>query len=325
LRPLFFEAGLKVYSIAPLLALPPEIRIEVKNKGIMCQDAIRPDVILHRPQRDRVYLLMECKRSSFGVESSTATQAWTYLLLAGPSLDEALALNPAESKKALVVYLSASEQSKALQSTLSALVQELEHQAVAHGPFQCLGLEATDSGISLSMPDEMIQILKAHKSTPVEIMQVEPDTDPRPLYFIPYDPGIDQSIEERQLCRRILFERVHSYVLARIGHAAPPHRSIFSNEDLLNEATFGMYNLWEDASVRRHMRSLINSLLDAIHRSLTPDGKKAFYFDEGKGWVLSVSTTEVQEQLLTTLTRFQVEGIQPRDLRQLAMDDMSGN
>ena len=38
-------------------------------------------------------------------------------------------------------------------------------------------------------------------------MKLQTDTISRLLYFIPYDPDLDQSEDERLFCKRVLFER----------------------------------------------------------------------------------------------------------------------
>jgi hypothetical protein len=110
------------------------------------------------------------------------------------------------------------------------MVEELDRNNLKHGTYECLGLELRDSSAFLHMPEEFRQLLNTPALSPVEVLKAEEGSDPRPLYFIIYDPGIDQDPEERKLCQRILFERIQGAILMRIGQATPPHHLTFTNE-----------------------------------------------------------------------------------------------
>src|SRR3989338_8016764 len=91
LRAILAESGYSVYSIAPSLALPIPIRQRIREKNINAQDGCSPDIILGK-EKSNFFLLVECKKQSFGPDSSTSEQARTLLLLDGQILGESLAL-----------------------------------------------------------------------------------------------------------------------------------------------------------------------------------------------------------------------------------------
>ena len=62
---------------------------------------------------------------------------------------------------------------------------------------------------------------------------------------IPYDPDLNQSEDERVFCKRVLFERIHSGVLVAVGRSSPPVELLLKPNELLNDAMFGIYALWE--------------------------------------------------------------------------------
>ncbi|MEW6041822.1 MAG: hypothetical protein AB1633_09890 [Elusimicrobiota bacterium] len=101
--PLFYESGLSIYSIGPLLALPPDIRFAVSGK-VDCQDGARPDLVLETKELKK-YCILECKTSSFSQNSSTANQARTLLLIAGPILSEVLGLGTRGQNDGMLCYL----------------------------------------------------------------------------------------------------------------------------------------------------------------------------------------------------------------------------
>src|SRR5690606_9612356 len=70
------------------------------------------------------------------------------------------------------------------------------------------------------------------------------DENARPLYLIPFDPGVEQDPEEEDLCRRILLERSRMFVAAQIGRCAPPQTVVINGHDVLREATYGLSDYW---------------------------------------------------------------------------------
>lgn len=319
LRPILSEAGFEVYSIAPLLALPPQIRERVAVNRIACRDAVRPDVVLRRQTGRRMFLLTECKKSSFGVDSSTSEQARAYLLMTGPDFGDVIGLATAEHPDSAVLYLTVCQQCAALQDTLHELEEEMLRHRVPHGHSHCLGLKGDESIVALVVVDKTAKELNLSGTSPVTVLEAGSGTDPRPLYFIPYDPGIDQSAEERAFCRRIMLERVHSSLLGKVGRAALSTNQSFSTDDLLADATFEMYRLWVDNEARKHVRRLAFELLGTIRQSLPKEDREMIKYVEGDGWVLHISTAEEKEHLLSNISRFRVEGFQPSDLRQIAL------
>ncbi|MDM7998735.1 MAG: hypothetical protein QUS33_01715 [Dehalococcoidia bacterium] len=289
---------------------------------IACRDAVRPDVVLRRRTGRRMFLLAECKKSSFGLESTTSEQARAYLLITGPDFGDVMGLTTAEHPDSAVVYLIPWQQCAALEDTLHSLEQEMFRDRVPHGHAYFLGLKGDDATIALVVVDKTAMGLSLNVRSPVTVLKAEPGTDPRPLYFIPYDPGIDQNPEERAFCRRILLERVHASLLSRIGRAALSTDRTFTTDDLLSDATFEMYKLWVDSEARKHVRRLAFELLAKIRQSLPKEDREMLNFVDGDGWVLHITTSEGKERLLSYISRFRVDGFQPSDPRQIALIDV---
>lgn len=51
--PLFYDSGLSIYSISPLLALPPDIRLAVCDR-IACQESAKPDLVLELKKEKKI-------------------------------------------------------------------------------------------------------------------------------------------------------------------------------------------------------------------------------------------------------------------------------
>ena len=92
-------------------------------------------------------------------------------------------------------------------------------------------LLAADEGISIVVDVQAAEYFGLSVGQNI-IIRTEPDNDPRPLYLIPYDPDVEQSANEAAFCKRVLFERVHSSIVAAVGRAQPPCELCFRSHDL---------------------------------------------------------------------------------------------
>lgn len=183
-RPVLYEAGFQILSVGPLLTLPLDIRLHISESSLDCQDRAKPDLILEDNNRTRL-LTLECKRTSFGTSSTTASQARTLLLLSGPIISEVLAIGARASAQGVLCYLTRSDQVPPLENTLSELIKELQELKLDPGENGCLGIRPDKTAILLEYSHEVRTLLKCKSKSPVAILSIEADTDPRPLYFIP--------------------------------------------------------------------------------------------------------------------------------------------
>lgn len=301
-RPLLYEAGFQILSVGPLLALPPDIRLRIET-SLNCQDVARPDLIFEADNRTRL-LILECKRSSFGRLSTTASQARTLLLLSGPIISEALAIGKRSSAEGILCYLTRSSQIPRLEHTLSELTKELQDQKLDAGVNGCLGIRPDDTAILLEYSDELRTLLKCKPKSPVAILNLEEDTDPHPLYFIPYDPNIEQSKGEQALSRRILYERFLGHILSKIGPAAIPSEVVFITEEVLNAATFNVYAIWDDAEAKKHTRRLFKDFMGSLRNALKEEQKKSFEYQVGRGWIFKFKDMNSYDEILAQVSKF---------------------
>lgn len=305
-RPVLYQSGFKIFSIGPLLPLPPDIRLMTRESNIECQDGAKPDLILESDNRAKL-LIMECKKSSFGYSSSTSGQARTLLLLSGPIISEVLAIGRRSSAQGILCYFTRSEHLAPLENTLGTLVQDMQKANLDSGDYGCLGIGPNDTAILLTYSDKMKSLLRFQSISPMEILSLENDTDPRPLYFIPYDPNIEQSREEQALSRRILYERFLSHTLTKIGPAIAPCEIVLTGEEMLKAATFGLYDIWEDADARKHMRRLWRDFMDCLRNSLKEEQRNYMKYKPDEGWTLTFENRNVYEEMLTQISKFKPE------------------
>lgn len=139
-------------AIAPLLGLPPDLRLAAQTARISLQEGVRPDVILTQ-ERDRKFAFTECKADSFGPESSTAAQERTLLLVSGPRAAEILALAQRQLASSLLVFVIPEDSHSRLSPTLSSLQTELQGNGMPAGEVAIIGLVMTASDLGISVDD----------------------------------------------------------------------------------------------------------------------------------------------------------------------------
>ncbi len=304
-KPLFRSADFEVYAIAPMLAPPPDLLLAAKDSQFPFQERCRPDIVLNRAN-DKCFVLVECKGRSFGTASTAAEQARTFLIVSGPRLHESLGLPASDVGKRLASYLVAEEDMPLMEKTLAELLDEMNARGLPAGEVEPLGLRVGPDSLSLVVGHTLKSLLGLDSSAE-KFLDFEQDTDPRPLYIVPYDPDCNQSQEERTFCKRILFERIHTAVLGAAGRAVPPREIIFKTEDLLNEAMMGMYDLWENQESIKHMRRIARQLLSKLAQIVCNEIRGAFTHDSNVGWKLRLSDQEEQKAVCDILARFSCE------------------
>ncbi len=313
ITPLLYRRGFTVYAIAPLLPLPPDVRLATEQVQMSVQAGARPDVVLTQ-ESARKFAFAECKASSFGPTSSTAEQARTLLIVAGPRAAEVLGLASGQVTDSLLTFVIPDDQRGPLAQTLADLHNELGDNRLPVGQFSLLGLLLADTDIEIVL-DELGSCFFTLASGATPFMKLEEETDPRPLYFIPYDPDVGQSEQERVFCKRVLFERMHSTIVSAVGRANPPAELLLESRKILNDAMFGMYGHWENRESEKHMRGLCMQFMGALARAVNSVASGSMAFQPGEGWKVSLQNPEQQDKVVDGLTRFSCEtldlGIEP--------------
>jgi len=311
--PLFYESGINIHSIPKELAIPPDIRLKISEQKFDCQEGAKPDLILETTQAPKKYCLLECKASSFGVNSRNQhpiRQCKALLLLAGPIISEVLGSGKRGENEGMLCYFIGPNNSGLMDRTLEILAKEIKDKTnFETGGFGCFEIRPSKSTIVLEYSEPVKNFLNLVKDSPVDVIKFEEDTDPRPLYLIPYDPNVNQTKEEQEFCRRVLFERILSHIISNIGSADIPTSITFTTAKLLNLATFGVYEIWDDTDAKKHIRKLVKDFLANVKNSINVSVRECLKFEAQKGWIFNIENKEKQEELLKHLQRFKPENL----------------
>ncbi|MFG2565251.1 hypothetical protein ACGFR6_07400 [Streptomyces sp. NPDC048567] len=189
------------------------------------------------------HLVLECKASGFGSESSTAKQA-RKLLAASSDAESSLGI----AGEAFVVYTLPAEDAELQMQCLEELRIEVEGAGFESATYGTLGLEIDGAGLwanlRLNHPSEKPHVVKVLNRV---LIAPAVDGDSRPLYLIPYDPTTadNQDPSERKYCFGQLLERFYLAAVRVLGTAHVPDTVVLLGDDLLREATFGLSDKWQ--------------------------------------------------------------------------------
>lgn len=192
---------------------------------------------------------------------------------------------------------------------------KLEGSGFKSNRYVCLGLKGEPGVIRIVVEASDAKLLGLSESGEIEVYEGDPETDPRPLYFIPFDPDVEQLPEEAAYARQALEQQVQSGLIAAIGKATPPTDVPVSADELLEKATWGMYSLWKNTDTRRHLRGKVHDFLNRVL-----PGK--VHVDEGRRRIM-LNTAEEKQEILGTLMRTKPESWKGAG-DQLSFEDMEG-
>lgn len=272
-NPVLHSKGYRVRALSMSLTAPPAVEAALAAK-LRLRGRAAPDVVASAPAGGH-WLAIECKASSFGPESTTSNQALKILaqtadlsLIAGAPAGTAV--------PGAAVYATRASQGAALHDTLTTLASRLTEQAIASAPTATLGLESVPgTGVTVRsvggrVPDPGGAALA--KTTTLVPAAGPDEHDPRPLYIIPFDPGVTQEGQERERCLKILLARGRAEAASQIGGSTAAGPLTLDAEQLLSKATYGISERWKDSRDRKEAARLI---LDFVREAVRDMRKHA--------------------------------------------------
>lgn len=272
-RPVLHEVGYAVKWIGAPLTAPAEVERKLATE-VGIRGTPQPDVFASGPPGGS-WPVMECKASAFAPDSSTAQQARNILARTSDVTLPAGAA-PEELVVGAGVWVTRMEESAALGLTLATLQGELETAGLVPPSAGVIGLSSSDDGVTVQhtvgeLPSPMEEAL----SDPVTVVPRVDSAEavPRPLYIIPFDPGVTQHPAEARRCLQILQERARMEAASKIGRAQIPANLVLDGQELLKGATFGMSARWRETNDRAKAAALIVKHLADVVRNCGVDPK----------------------------------------------------
>lgn len=103
----------------------------------------------------------------------------------------------------------------------------------------------------------------------------------RPLYFVPFDPSVEQDDDERTRCLRILLARGRAHAASILGRGPAQGTEVLEARELIDAATYGLARYWRDSTARERAGQEILRFVKAALASMRKP--KAPMVTEGSG------------------------------------------
>jgi len=236
--PVLRNAGYILWSIErPLNAGVAELARLRKTTEIQPNPVV--DAVFEHA-RTNTYVLVECKPSSFGVNSEWAPQA-RGMIVAGGNAASRLGLSV--GAVAELCYLVPADDAQATDTTLATLAAEVSGQRFVACPTGSLGLSIKADGAYLGLLSQPRGVAQMPQMLIPEqrVIAVRANQDPRPLYIIPWIPDVvdDTALEAFK-------EKLRAQLLSWLGKASIGGQVTLQFEDLLYEVSRGIFRIWRD-------------------------------------------------------------------------------
>ncbi len=201
-----------------------------------------PAVDLLLVQRNKRYVLVECKSGSFGIATDQAEQA-RGMLVAALRLSSRISL-PADTVAELC-YVVPMEETSALDVTLVNLAQTIASLGFGTCPTGALGISIKEDGVylGLSAPLSGTGECQARLTPEQKVISLSPGEDPRPLYILPWMPKANNALD-----LQAFREQLRQQLLVWVGRVRVNTTTVLDYEDLLNRMTRNVFKDWGDRS-----------------------------------------------------------------------------
>lgn len=306
IEPVLRNAGYYLNSIGRRLTVPvaEKVRTTLRTAGIDDLMPTNPDLWL-RHETDLVLPLIELKAHSFDPPSSNSRQASKMLV---SSVDLASSVGTGKTSPGHLIYVTPAQESDAMLRTLSSLSANLTQAGATVAKFGVVGLSLDERGLSFARPSGTElpgPMAKALEGPAVVLKPPLEHDDIRPLYFIPWMPGIDDSQDSalRSDGLRELTARVLAQAIAIVGRSITPTNVAVRGDVLLTEATFGIFSKWRD----NDRAKFVEAAHKVIVKALRGDSRVSV---TGTLIEIDLPSTEAQDEVLKRL-----EDADPTDRR----------
>ena len=270
-RPVLRTAGYELESLGRRLLVPvdePTLSAFRDITGSADRSPCHPDLCIDN-QDDPVTLVIELKSHGFSQDSSNVRQA-VKLIVASHDLSESYA--ETQPRPGHVVYGTVESDAALLAETLQGLNESVASRGVPAAPAATVGISIDDEGarLSTSRISDLPAPAQRALQTPATVLRRHGEDDIRPLYVIPWIPGIQgtqdpelQADGYRELTARIVVE-----AMAIVGQAIVPTTLDITGATLLSRATYGVFDRWLDTD-RQQFAAAATGVLTTTLQSLS--------------------------------------------------------
>lgn len=301
--PVLKQAGYCLFAINRKLQLPTDGSIRKSLTGLVNSfDPPVPDIWLRHEARD-TDLIIELKSRGFGQESSNANQALK-LLVATADLSLSTGTSTVNQRPGHLTIITILQDAGGMMDTLDALKMKLDNRQIPSSPASVIGLGNTEGGAWIwESPNPLClpQPLQGPLSEPVVVSrEIESIEELFPLLLVPWIPGSEESCLHSEGLS-VLTGRILTCTLSEIGKAKPPVTLNLKANDLLVEATLGIFADWKTQDRQPFLKKAIDIIYDSI-QSTTAEAYKG-----RSGIDINIPSDEIRRMLLQEIDKIDVK------------------
>lgn len=271
IRPVLRNAGYYLVAIGRRVQVPAEdsvIAALERLTGSADRSPCRPDLWL-RHREHPVQVLVELKARGFSRASSKNARQAVKLLLS--AFDLAVSLGEQVERRGHVLYGTVATDAERQSTTLKELADEVNAMGLAAAPTAVVGLSIEEEGVALSsptpsdLPDPAAAVLAA----PTIVLRRDGNNDPRPLYFVPWIPDIEDGQDPalRADGLRELTARVLTQAMGHVGRARVPTTLTMDGTRLLSDSTFSVFDRWHERNRNQFSEAAAKIVERALRKS----------------------------------------------------------
>lgn len=291
--------GFRVVSIGPSLPLPPPLAKRIREEKLPLNKSCSPEIVLEHRERVQ-FTLIECKASSFPpVLKDQGKQAATMLvaLSHGHASDN---IGLSASYEGATTFAVRCHDVERLRSSLDNIVEQLAQLELSCDPPLLIGFLVNGTHVGLALNEEAARWYGTTESVLWFLTPEDAQDDPRPLYFVPFDP--DAGADDYG--RALLKERILQFVLMRTGSAGHNPFVEFSADDALNHATFGLFKKYDSRNGRKHLRGHVHNAIGQVMKHLATRSLSGLtYIKKSQRWKFTFESRRHHDEIMKVLAK----------------------
>jgi len=286
-RPLFSEAGYELWCLPGAISLPDHVNrtfasIASGFPGSSVESmpnvshSVKPDIVMRSRDQERI-LLLELKSAGFSEKSSDAVQLRSYLCISGNHAAVALGERADVACVTCIGYITFDGQLH-MTETMDVVASEIRSLDLQTSEeYGHLSIVYTPEGIVvLRLPNEpILGEHPMHDKGCISVVSGENLGECRPLYLIPYYPGLLPNREQDKYARDSLCCRVAQHIFYLVGQGIGDAESVeFTVDGVARGAVFAVWDYVRDSEVRKHLLNRV--IAPAIRRIVVALQKAGF-------------------------------------------------
>lgn len=262
--PVFKNAGYQLLYIEQPIPIARQIHSRLTKHGLTVNHKVVPEVILEHADGS-VFMLIECKNSSFGPDTSQAHQAQGYLSLNGELLSKILGAPSTPLWKSEVTYVSLEGHGDRIHDTLCVLSERLKGVGLSYADYKAsFEWIKRNDGIYLGKASTSSDLYHLVIASPVKVLALNENEDPRTLQLICYSP---EAATDDPYSVRVFEEKMRAAIGSMFARVSTSEVKIEIDTDVMPQI-IPVWSLWKHRDSTKHVRDKVKRFIRTVMRQI---------------------------------------------------------